>query len=198
VHVPGALPRGLILDKKTGRIHGRTSAAKGNYSFTAIASDGAGGKGEAEISISVIEPAAVAAVPANGGKSLPVAPAEGKMGYGVAPPSVTPPAPPAAAPQQCKAFDLATYYDVKSADLTWSGSLDANGTVEIRGKDSTVGRVRGDVLHKGVPVHVTLSPDTVHIGRGPSASNCWDSTLVLQNSGGPLTSITIKWAVFQP
>jgi eukaryotic-like serine/threonine-protein kinase len=186
----GNLPAGLKLDKTSGHIRGKVSAPKGPYSFTAIASDSAGGSGKTDIGINVVEPTTVAVTPPPS-KGTP----QPGISDGTKPASAAPaPAPP---PMQCKPFDLSSYNAAKSGEFTWSGSLDSNGKVEIRGKEPTTGRVRGETPSKYLPIRIT-PPDGIHILGQPGAADCWTSPLVLQNFGPPVTSITIKWVAFQP
>jgi eukaryotic-like serine/threonine-protein kinase len=185
----GKLPAGLVLDKTNGHIHGKVSAPKGNYEFTAIATDGAGGKGRADIPIAVVEPAVAAATqPAGGGTT-----------HSVNPPKPEPPknnpsaaAGPAPATPACKA-DAKPYFGRPAGEQSWSGFLDASAQVEIHDREATSGHVSGPVLPKGVPVDIIVTPQTVHISKAPSEANCWNSSLVLQNMGPQVSSITITW-----
>src|SRR5581483_3066850 len=104
------------------------------------------------------------------------------------------PAPAQPAPAPCKPFNPATYFGVPSGDLTWNGSLASNAEFDIRGKLASEGKANGDSLpDKGVPVQITVTPSTVHIVKGPSQANCFNSPLVLQNSGPPVQQIKIHW-----
>ena len=190
------LPKGLLLDKN-GRIHGRTSAHKGIYSFEATATDPAGNKGSAQLNLTVLESTTAAAAPSAGNKqpapqttlSQPDRPKPAEV---VAPPPAQPQSA-AVAPKQCKAFDWSQYFDITSGDLVWNGSLDTNGQVEIHARNASTGKTRGEPLRGKVPVRITFSPDTVRAISAPSSANCYDAPLILKNTGAPLQSITIHW-----
>jgi hypothetical protein len=115
---------------------------------------------------------------------------------GVSAPPVlqSPPLPP------CKAstFILDQYGDSRTGQLTWTGTLPARGPLEIQNRRASSGNLRGDILPKGVPVRVSIVPDTIRVTTAPSAVNCWDPKLVLLNSGQTASEIRIRWEVFQP
>jgi hypothetical protein len=54
------------------------------------------------------------------------------------------------------------------------------------------------VLPQSAPVRVSVSPATVRLALAPAAANCWQSPLVLQNSGETATKIQVRWEVYQP
>ncbi|HMD72215.1 MAG TPA: tetratricopeptide repeat protein, partial [Bryobacteraceae bacterium] len=200
----GALPNGLSLDRQTGRIEG-TPAARGTFTFVAQASDSRGHTAQRTFTLTVVEPhkeKSPASQPevASAKPAVPPKPAapESKRDQ---PDTVSPgPTAKAAVPPPCKAreFVLSEYGDSRSGELTWTGSLSGGGELEIRNRHASTGFARGDILPPGVPVRVSVSPDTVRIVTAPSANNCWDSRLLLQNGGPPATAIKIEWVVYQP
>jgi hypothetical protein len=96
-------------------------------------------------------------------------------------------------------FVLSQYGDSPSGTLTWSGGFATGADVRISGRRATTGSTRGDGLPaSGVPVRINVEPGSVRKKEEPSAANCWISDLVLQNDGPAVSSITIKWVVFQP
>jgi serine/threonine protein kinase len=178
--VVGSLPSGLTIEHNSGHIRGKVTAPAGSYTVIVTASDGNGAKGQLPVAISVVEPAAaVSAGPAPGTKTQPST---------TTTPNTTPPP-----PVQCKPYDWANYNDIQSGDLTWNGSLDPTAQVEIRGKSATPGSVRGDGVPKNMPVRISISPATVRAAKEPSQANCWDSQLVLQNTGQAVQTIKIHW-----
>ena len=109
-------------------------------------------------------------------------------------------APPPPPPPPCKAntFILDQYGDSRAGQLTWTGTLPARGPLEIQNRRASSGNLRGDILPKGVPVRISVVPDTIRVTTAPSAVNCWDPQLVLLNSGQATSEIRIRWEVFQP
>jgi hypothetical protein len=101
-------------------------------------------------------------------------------------------------PCQSARFVLAQYGDALSGEMIWNGSLPARGRLNIDGRRADTGRVRGDVLPHGAPVHLSVSPETIRLAVSPVPANCWMPGLVLQNTGTPATEIRIRWEVFQP
>jgi len=101
-------------------------------------------------------------------------------------------------PCQSVRFVLKQYGDALSGEMVWTGSLAPRGRLNIEGRRPDTGRVRGDVLPQGAPVHVSVSPETVRLAVAPAPANCWKSGLVLQNMGGPATEVRIRWEVYQP
>jgi len=198
----GVLPPGLGLNSETGGIAGRPSAV-GAFAFAVIASDKAGNQASGRITITVAEP------PDTKKPSEDAALADTRRQQKVDPPKEVPEAkkqPPIAPPETapalpaCKAssFVLEQYGDSRAGQLTWSGTLPGGGKLEIQNRRPSNGNLRGDILPKGVPVRVSVVPDTVRITTGPSAVNCWDPQLVLLNAGQAASEITIRWEVFQP
>jgi len=200
----GALPNGLSLDRQTGRIEG-TPGGEGAFTFVAQASDSRGHTAQRTLTLTVVEPRkekSPASQPevASAKPAVPPKPAapESKRDQ---PDAVSPDATAkAAVPPPCKAreFILSEYGDSRSGELTWTGSLSGGSELEIRNRHASTGFARGDILPPGVPVRVSVSPDTVRLVTAPSANNCWDSRLLLQNGGSPAGAITIKWVVYQP
>jgi serine/threonine-protein kinase len=187
----GALPSGLKLDAKTGRIHGRASALKGTYAFDAVATDGSGAKGHASLKIEVVEGTAAAATPAAGsGKTQP----ESGTASGAPQPSTSQPQPAAQPPAQapCKDFSLRTFGDLKKGQFTWTGRL-VNGQATINAE-----QVRGDYPSPGAPVRFTVvdKPD-IAVG-GPDHSNCWNAPLVIKGPSDSTVTVSVKWDIYQP
>jgi hypothetical protein len=170
-----------------------------------MASDSAGNQAKREITITVGEPveskqAVPAAKPTNNKFQKEPLP---QQVVPVAPLKQTPnvPAPDTApAPPPCKAstFILDQYGDSRAGQLIWTGTLPARGPLEIQNRRASSGNLRGDILPKGVPVRISIVPDTVRVTTAPSAVNCWDPQLVLLNSGQAASEIRIRWEVFQP
>jgi hypothetical protein len=198
----GSLPPGLGLNSNTGSIAGKPLAG-GAFVFTAMALDSAGNRAERKITIAVEEPVeSKQAVPA-------AKPTNTKSQKEPLPQQVVPLAPlkqtrnmptPDTAPPLCKAttFALDQYGDSRTGQLTWTGTLPARGPLEIQNRRSSSGNLRGDILPKGVPVRISIVPDTIRVTTAPSAVNCWDPKLVLLNSGQTASEIRIRWEVFQP
>jgi hypothetical protein len=90
------------------------------------------------------------------------------------------------------------YGDALSGEMVWTGFLLSGSRLKIAGQRPDTGRVRGDVLPQSAPVRVSVSPATVRLAVAPAAANCWQSPLVLQNSGEPATKIHVRWEVYQP
>jgi serine/threonine-protein kinase len=126
--------------------------------------------------------------------------ATGPGGTTTASATVSVSAPPPPAPPPCKAstFVLDQYGDLRAGQLTWTGTLPARGRLEIQNRRASSGNIRGDSLPKGVPVRISVVPDTVRATTVPSAANCWDPQLVLLNSGQAASEVRIRWEVFQP
>ena len=104
-------------------------------------------------------------------------------------------------PPPCKSptFKLDQYGDSRTGELTWAGVLLARGQLDIQGKQTSLDYLRGDTLPKGIPVRVSVSPETVRLTAAPAARNCWNSPLVLENTApGAASEIRVKWEVFQP
>jgi hypothetical protein len=101
-------------------------------------------------------------------------------------------------PCQSAKFVLKQYGDALSGEMVWTGSLPDRGRLRIEGRRADAGRVRGDMLPQGAPVHISVSPETVRLAVFPAPANCWGSGLVLQNMGRPETEIRIRWEVYQP
>jgi serine/threonine protein kinase len=99
---------------------------------------------------------------------------------------------------QAPIFDMKQYGDAFSGEMVWTGFLLSGGRLKIAGQRPDIGRVRGDVLPQSAPVRVSVSPATVRLAMAPAAANCWQSPLVLQNSGEPATKINVRWEVYQP
>ncbi len=109
-----------------------------------------------------------------------------------------PPLPQPLPPCKASTFILDQYGDSRTGQLTWTGTLPARGPLEIQNRRSSSGNLRGDILPKGVPVRISIVPDTIRVTTAPSAVNCWDPKLVLLNSGQTASEIRIRWEVFQP
>jgi predicted Ser/Thr protein kinase len=188
----GSLPQGLSLDSGTGRIAGM-AVTSGVYSFQVKAADSAGHSAERALTIEVVEPSDTA-----GTTTQPADPGQTAAGG-------TSPNPPATgaipqATQTCKssAFSLEQFGDLLSGDLVWTGALPAGGQLEIRSRRASPGSVQGEVLPRGVPVRLFVTPPRIRVITGPTAENCWDPRLVLENNGEPKSQIRIQWEVFQP
>jgi hypothetical protein len=119
----------------------------------------------------------------------------------VKPPVRVPTPPPAVqkAEPQCimTPFVLADYGGAQVGDLNWSGSA-PSGELDIRGHQSSFGHVQGDLVPQGVPVRLTVTPDTVHLASVPAAANCWKASILLKSSGAMPSRIIIHWELFQP
>ncbi|MGO9095113.1 MAG: protein kinase domain-containing protein [Bryobacteraceae bacterium] len=202
--VQGSLPPGLTFDGRSGRIEG-TPGKGGAYTFVAEATDSGGHSAKRTLTIAVAEPHQNK-TPAKPAEVAQVKPVETRAPAAPEPKTPEPkpvpavPAPQANAPAPCKAkaFVLDQYGDSRSGELTWTGSLSEGGEVVIGNRRASSGYVRGDILPAGVPVQLTVSPENIRVAAGPSAGNCWDSRLLLHNSGGVAATITIKWVVYQP
>jgi predicted Ser/Thr protein kinase len=202
--VQGSLPSGLSFDGRSGRIEG-TPDKSGAYTFVAEATDSGGHSAKRTLTIAVLEPRKDK-TPAKPAEVAQVKPVETRVPAAPEPKTAEPkpvpavPAPQVGAPAPCKAkaFVLDQYGDSRSGELTWTGSLSGGGEVEIRNRRASSGYVRGDILPAGVPVQLMVSPENIRVAAGPSAGNCWDSRLLLHNSGGVTGTIIVKWVVYQP
>jgi hypothetical protein len=169
------------------------AVTSGVYSFQVKAADSAGHSAERALTIEVVEPSDTA-----GTTTQPADPGQTAAGG-------TSPNPPATgaipqATQTCKssAFSLEQFGDLLSGDLVWTGALPAGGQLEIRSRRASPGSVQGEVLPRGVPVRLFVTPPRIRVITGPTAENCWDPRLVLENNGEPKSQIRIQWEVFQP
>jgi hypothetical protein len=200
----GSLPSGLSLNRQTGLIEGTPDNA-GTYSFVVQAIDSRGNTTQRRLTLYVAEPPKEIA-PA---KQLPVVKpkaADPRKQTVVqvkpdAPSTVLPtPTKPTNVQEPCKTktFVLDQYGDSRAGELTWTGSLSGASQLEIRNRHPSIGYIRGDILPLGVPIRVSVIPDSVRILAAPSAGNCWESRLLLQNSGPATATIKIMWVVYQP
>lgn len=168
----------------------------------AQASDSRGHTAQSTLTVTVLEPHKDTAPSTPVEKAQAKPPSQTSAGTRASGPEAVPPvpAPQANVQQPCKTkpFILEQYGDSRSGELTWTGSLAAGGELEIKNRRPSMGFVRGDILPPGVPVRVSVAPESVGIVAAPSAGNCWDSRLMLKNSGPAATAITIKWVVYQP
>lgn len=106
----------------------------------------------------------------------------------------TPPLPTQPAPRSCKPFNWANYEgDITSGDLTWSGVLNTNEQVTIKGRTATQGKATGEPLRKLLPVQLSIAPGSITVVSGPSAGNCFDAPLIVKNTGAAVQSFTIHW-----
>lgn len=199
--VQGSLPPGLELGHLTGRIEGKPERS-GEYPVVAQASDSQGHTAECRLTIIVADaapPVPPAPKPERAKEKVPekaVLPTAAPAGQV---PRAEKPVEPKPAPAcAARAFQLDQYGDSRAGQLTWTGSLAADGRLEIRDLRASSGFVRGDVMPAGVPVRVSVGQEKITILSGPSPDNCWDLRLVLQNSGAPADTVTIKWVVYQP
>ena len=200
----GALPPGLTLDRQTGRIAGTPDSA-GTYTFVVQASDSSRRVAQRALTITVDETRADKTL----AKRVEVAQPKPADARRQGPPEPQPNEPKTTArlqaapannqtPCKAKGFILDQYGDSRSGELTWTGSLSSGGQLEIRNRRASTGFIRGDSLPVGVPVHVSVTPEDVRVVVAPSVENCWDSPLLLQSSGSPASTITVKWVVYQP
>jgi hypothetical protein len=202
--VQGSLPSGLSFDHRRGRIEG-TPDKSGTYTFVAEAQDSGGHAAKRTLAITVVEPHKEK-TPAKQIEVAQAKPVETHAPAAVEPKADEPKAVPAVPaiqasarePCKAKAFVLDQYGDSRSGELTWTGSLSEGGEVEIGSRRASTGYIRGDILPPGVPVRVTVAQENIRIAAAPSADNCWDSRLLLHNSGPLTTTITVKWVVYQP
>lgn len=202
--IQGSLPPGLSLDRQTGRIEG-TPENRGTYTFVAQASDSRGHTAQRALTMTVVEPrkdqTPVKQVEVAKAKPADLHRQASSESKPYEPKTVSPvPTTQANVQEPCKAkaFILDQYGDSRSGELTWRGSLSNGGELEIRNRRASPGFIRGDILPPGVPVRVSVAPENIRIVAAPSAKNCWDSRLLLKNSGSPTDAITIKWVVYQP
>jgi hypothetical protein len=253
-----SLPRGLVLEPRTGRIYG-IPTADGVFNFTAKATDREGHSAGGEFTITVKpkeEPPVVTTGPTvlDGGVpstavrgehysgALRSSEGSGAIAWsvtGVLPRglnldagtgridgtpttegmfsfvikatdragktgerafSITVKAPKEPAPPPCvtKAFDYATYGDVKYGTLTWTGNLQTGADLSIEGRIPSTGQIRGGSVHlpaDGAHLVVEVAPSSVKVKEAPSARNCWKPYIVIRNDGPPLSSISINWRV---
>jgi hypothetical protein len=171
----GTLPRGLTLDPATGRIAGNPDTI-GTYSFQVRTADAAGLVAQRAITIEVIGPSGSVGDPGAG------RPASGGAG----------------ATCKASAFNLDQYGDLLTGELTWTGALPAGGQLEIRNLVASPGSVQGEIFPKGAPVRIFVTPARIRVVTAPTAENCWDPRLVLENPGNPKSAIKVRWEVFQP
>jgi len=109
-----------------------------------------------------------------------------------------PEAPPPPEPCRPRAFLLEQYGDSRTGELVWTGRLQAGRKIWIQNRRASSGSVDGDVLPRGVPVRISISPASIRPTLSPSAANCWAPRLVLRTVDEEATEIRIKWEVFQP
>lgn len=202
--VEGSLPSGLSFDRQRGRIEG-TPDKSGTYAFIAEAQDSGGHAAKRTLTITVVEPHK-AQTPAKQIEVAQAKPVDSRRQAASEPKAEEPkpvpsvPAMQATAREPCKAkeFILDQYGDSRSGELTWTGSLSGGDEVEIRTRRASTGYIRGDILPPGVPVRLSVAPENIRIDAAPSADNCWDSRLLLRNTGALTATITVKWVVYQP
>jgi predicted Ser/Thr protein kinase len=185
----GSLPQGLSLDSGTGHIAGMP-VTSGVYSFQVKAADSNGHSAERALTIEVVEAADTAGTATQSsdpGQTAAGGTSPNQSGTGAIPPT-------------CKSstFSMGQFGDLLSGDLVWTGALATGGQLEIRNRHASPGSVQGEVLPRGVPVRLFVTPPRVRVVTGPTAENCWDPRLVLENNGEPKSQIRIQWEVFQP
>jgi len=196
----GSLPSGLSLNSTTGRIEG-APVTSGLYIFLVRTTDSAGQRAERAIAIEVVEPP-VSNPPQqeSAGAKSPESSVQPEAGGASQNETATGTIP--SNPRSCpsNAFTLDRYGDLLTGELIWTGALSPGGRLEVRNlRASPAGSVRGDILPKGVPVRLTVTPGGILVTTSPAAANCWDARVVLLNVGSSQQSeIRIKWEVFQP
>jgi serine/threonine protein kinase len=196
----GSLPPGLSLDRQAGRIEG-TPDRTGTYTFVAQALDSGRRAAQRVFTITVNEPQQEKTLAKQAGVAEPKrsdAHRPASPGPQANDPTTVAAQADVQTPCKAKSFILDQYGDSRSGELTWNGLLSSGGQLEIKTRHASIGFIRGDTLPPGVPVHITVTPEDVRIVAAPSVENCWDSRLLLQSSGPPASTITVRWVVYQP
>ncbi len=168
----GSLPRGLAIDPSTGRISGVPDTS-GIFSFLVHSADRAGLSAQRALTIEVVEPPD----------------SSGQPGAGAAAQNV--------ATCTSNAFTLSQYGDLLTGELIWNGDLGDGSRLEIVNRRASFGSVQGEIFPRGVPIRIFVSSPRILVVTAPSAQNCWDPRLVLENLGNAKSQVRIQWEVIQ-
>jgi Double zinc ribbon len=148
-------------------------------------------------------PAAGASGYPSAGIAVPANNRSGGAGAGVAAPAIVNPSPATAPPTKPAAGTVASPpappQQVQpavpsSGTLVWSGHLDKNALVTIRGRSASSGTLEGQL--PGVPVIIQVYPNNIGVAEFPGPQNSWKKVVLRGNKSGDVV-VRIQWQTLQ-